>query len=266
MEVLELLCSVDSEVLIADNRYRELAHLQIPIDEVTPSFESHSVQFAQPDFGLALPFASAQAQVNLDGIGFAYGRNAVFQGLSLQLEPGKIYHLQGQNGAGKSTLSKILCGVLKPTKGSIAVNNERTVPYRKPGSVFGYCFQNPDDQLFHATVGEQLRAVGPRNPDQQTRVEQIIRIFGLTGLEAMHPADLPFAMRKRLALASTFAAPRPWYIVDEPTLGQDDTWLWGFGCWLTAMVAGGSGVIVISHAPSFATSLDCTPLTLELHG
>lgn len=255
VEALGLFSAIDSRIHVADNRYRELAHMGFGTVEVEQPAEVYPVPFAQPDFSLTLPPPPNKANVDLDGVGFSYTRNKVFQDLSLQLEPGRIYHLQGQNGAGKSTLSKILCGVLKPNKGTIAVNNERTVPFRKPGSVFGYSFQNPDDQLFHATVGEQLRAAGSRGAEQLARVEQIIRIFGLTGLENKHPADLPFTMRKRLALASTFAVPRPWYIVDEPTLGQDDVWLHGFGRWLMAMVAGGLGVVVISHAPSFTGDL-----------
>lgn len=269
MEALGLLSEIDNRVHVADNRYRELVHMGFSTVEVKPPTEDHPVPFARPDFGLTLPIPPSKVNVELDGIGFSYSRNNVFQNLSLRLEPGRIYHLQGQNGAGKSTLSKILSGVLKPNKGTIAVNNERTVPYRKPGSVFGYSFQNPDDQLFHATVGEQLRAAGPHGAEQLARVEQIIRIFGLTGLDTMHPADLPFTMRKRLALASTFAVPRPWYIVDEPTLGQDDDWVTGFGRWLMAVVAKGSGVVVISHAPSFARSLATETIdlsTLDPHG
>lgn len=262
LEVLNLLGIIESEVYIADNRYRDLAQLDLAAVEVAQPCETHAVRFAQPDFSLALPPPPTKVKVELDGLGFAYSRTKVFQNLSLQLEPGRIYHLQGQNGAGKSTLSKILCGVLKPNKGTIAVNNERTVPYRKPGSLFGYSFQNPDDQLQYSTVGEQLRANGPRDIKRVQRIEQIIRIFGLTGLENMHPADLPFTMRKRLALASTFAVPRPWYIVDEPNLGQDDQWLECFYSWLNLLGASGSGIVVITHAPNILSSIRSVPIEL----
>jgi energy-coupling factor transporter ATP-binding protein EcfA2 len=65
-----------------------------------------------------------------------------------------------------------------------------------------------------------------------------------------------------LALASTFAVPRPWYIVDEPTLGQDDPFMQGFATLLTSLTSEGYGIVVISHAPSFTTLLDSVPFHL----
>lgn len=262
VEVLRLLSATDRRVHIADNRFREFAELGLPLEAVKREPVAYELPFASPDFSATLSPPSFPATVQLDRIAFSYARTKVFDRVSLQLEAGRIYHLQGRNGAGKSTLAKLLCGVLKPDQGSITVNGRRVRPYRTPGSLFGYSFQNPDDQLFYSSVGNQLGLAVAKDNDQRGRVDQIMRIFGLNGLERMHPADLPFTMRKRLALASTFAVPRQWYIVDEPTLGQDDRFMQGFATLLTSLTSVGYGIIVISHAPSFTTLLDCVPFDL----
>lgn len=264
MEVLRLMTASDCRVHIADNRYRELAELGLPIEEVKREHVDYEVPFASPDFSATLSPPSFPATVQLDRIAFSYPRAKVFDRVSLQLEAGRIYHLQGRNGAGKSTLAKLLCGVLKPDQGSITVNGQRVQPYRTPASLFGYSFQNPDDQLFYSSVGDQISLGIAKDNDQRDRVDQIIRIFGLSGLEKMHPADLPFTMRKRLALASTFAVPRPWYIVDEPTLGQDDVWIRGFSEWLQKLSNAGHGVVIISHSPSFTREMGTTVLNMNL--
>lgn len=262
VEVLRLLAAGDNRVHIADNRYREFAELGLPIEEVKRDYVTYEVPFASPDFGATLSPPSFQATVQLDRIAFSYPRTKVFDRVSLQLESGRIYHLQGRNGAGKSTLAKLLCGVLKPDHGSITVNGQRVHPYRTPASLFGYSFQNPDDQLFYSSVGDQISLGIAKDKDQRGRVDQIMRIFGLSGLERMHPADLPFTMRKRLALATSFVVPRPWYIVDEPTLGQDDVFVRKFIGFLQHLAASGHGIMVISHAPSFTGEFSCTPVNL----
>ena len=60
-----------------------------------------------------------------------YGRVRANDGISLTLEPGKIYALVGENGAGKSTLMRVLAGHTRPTSGSIGIDG-KTISYLTP--------------------------------------------------------------------------------------------------------------------------------------
>ena len=80
--------------------------------------------------------------------------------------------------------------------------------------------------------------------------------------DSCHPAELPFVMRKRISLAATLAMDRPWYILDEPTLGQDESFVEFLIALLNDLAENGKGVIVISHSKSFTEKLRGKYLTL----
>lgn len=157
----------------------------------------------------------------------------VLSHLNLRLEPGKTYLLQGPNGSGKSTLCKILTGLIKPSRGEIRMDGHRFEPWRRPGQDVGYHFQDPNFQLFGTKVSSQLAA-------DRTDVSNA---FGLDGLWDAHPLDLPYVLKKRLAIASALSRGRRFNILDEPTLGQDDDSVVS----LNQILVGQAGILV-SHS------------------
>ena len=135
----------------------------------------------------------------------------------------------GQNGAGKTTLAKSLNGLLKPTSGSIKIENLDT---RERGTTkkivtkVGYVFQNPDHQLFNNSVYKEI-AYGPRNiglseNEVDERVREASQVCGIEeDLMKEHPFFLTKGLRQRVAIASILAMRPRTIIVDEPTTGQD---------------------------------------------
>jgi energy-coupling factor transporter ATP-binding protein EcfA2 len=92
------------------------------------------------------------------------------------------------------------------------LNGKPVQPWKKPGSLTRYHYQDPDLQLFATRVAAQW-------PPQS---ERFASIFGLTAFANEHPLDLPYVLRKRLAIGCAIASSTPLIAVDEPTLGQDD--------------------------------------------
>jgi energy-coupling factor transport system ATP-binding protein len=91
----------------------------------------------------------------------------------------------------------------------------------------GYLFQNPDHQIFAATVREEI-TFGPDNlgiPTSETerRVEQALALFGLESYVDRPPATLGYGLRRQVTVASLFALRPSILILDEPTTGLD----WG---------------------------------------
>lgn len=156
------------------------------------------------------------------------GTPALFD-INLEIGSEEFIAFIGQNGSGKTTLSKCLNGLLKPTRGSIVVDDLDT---RQRGIIkqlvtkVGYVFQNPDHQLFNRSVWAEI-AYGPINIglSQSEVKERVIEAAQVAGVHDdvfdTHPYFLDKGLRQRVAIASILALRPKTIIVDEPTTGQD---------------------------------------------
>jgi energy-coupling factor transport system ATP-binding protein len=249
--------------ILSDNRIEEY---KIPFEgkQFAESKKIYESKFNKPSL-IKLKNEISSEVVTINNLWFGYKKNnPILKSLNLVLEPGTIYFLKGTNGAGKSTLAKILSGVLQVRKGEIQVNKSNYNPYKIPGNLFGYSFQNPDEQLFSRTVeNEILIPIKNENDGYKERRELFLKMFGLENVRGLHPAELPFVMRKRIALASTLANDRPWYIIDEPTIGQDDNYTNFLEILFTYLASIGKGIVVISHSINFISKFEAKTLYLD---
>lgn len=158
---------------------------------------------------------------------YADGRLALDR-VSFDLQPGERVALVGPNGAGKTTLFLRLCGVLTGTPGEVAVNglDPADAARRKhlPAHI-GVVFQNPDDQLFSATVLEDV-AFGPLNlgasAGEATRQAwATLEAVGLDGFADRSPHRLSGGEKRRAALAGVLAMNPGVLLLDEPSMFLD---------------------------------------------
>lgn len=204
--LLAHLAGQDVEFMIADNRLSEWFSGQ-----TTRCVGASNAPRLRPD--MFKPAAAMAATVELVDLSFAYiKRQPVFEGLNITLEPGQLHLLRGANGSGKSTLCKILAGLLKPSSGEIRLDGKPIQPWKRPGSLTRYHYQDPDLQLFAMRVFEQL----------PPSLEDLAVALGLDQLLNEHPLDLPYVLRKRLAIGCAIAGGAPLVALDEPTLAQDN--------------------------------------------
>jgi energy-coupling factor transport system ATP-binding protein len=259
----------NSHLFLSDNRLKEYnlyntANIFSPQQDIT-----YDQKFEKPFVDYQLQTQIDEKKIELVDLSFSYVKNDfILNNVNVCLEPSNIYHLKGSNGAGKSTLAKILTGILKgvvKTKnGRLLVNDKEYNVYKYPGSLVGYSFQNPDEQLFSATVENEVLIPIKNEPVEYTRKREIfLGMFGLQNIRKCHPAELPFVMRKRIALAATLAMDRAWYILDEPTLGQDDFFVVFLVELLDYLIKQGKGIIIISHSESFVEKLNVKCLSLR---
>ena len=183
------------------------------------------------------------------------GGTRALHDVSLSVWPGEFIALIGQNGSGKTTLAKHLNGLLQAEAGEVrlAGTDLRTLPLERVAREVGYVFQNPDHQLFAATVAEEV-AFGPRNFGFEgdalaTRVDETLAAVGLGDVRDEDPFLLRKGDRQRLAVATVLAmAPRV-LILDEPTTGLDYPQQRRMLELLARLRAAGTTVIVITHSP-----------------
>lgn len=147
--------------------------------------------------------------------------------VSFELKHGEKATVVGANGAGKSTLLLHTDGLLLPTSGRVVVGGvpvtRRTLPTIR--RTVGYLFQQPDDQLFMPTVGEDI-AFGPANmalddAEIERRVVNALEAVGALELRDHSPAHLSGGQKKRVAIATILAMEPSILVMDEPTAALD---------------------------------------------
>lgn len=187
-------------------------------------------------------------------ITFRYpNRPPALDDVSISIPEGQFVALVGQNGSGKTTLAKHFNGLLRPERGRVSILGSDIAGQATAdlASTIGYCYQNPDHQIFASTVFEEIE-FGPRNlgvSDDEVvrRTGRLLDLVRLRPEADRYPFSLGRGQRQKLAVASVLAMEPRVVIVDEPTTGLD----WQGGEAMMEVMAdlhrGGRTVVIITH-------------------
>ncbi|MFO8173580.1 MAG: energy-coupling factor ABC transporter ATP-binding protein [Gemmatimonadota bacterium] len=167
--------------------------------------------------------SSEPASVDIQELTFGYpGGGDILKGLTLGVKAGERLGIIGPSGAGKTTLLLHLNGILSPRAGTVAIDGQIVAPSRiaRIREWVGLVFQDPDDQLFTPTVGEDV-AFGPRNlglgeEEVARRVKISLDAMDMAGSEKSPPYNLSYGERRRAALATVLAMEPRVLALDEP--------------------------------------------------
>ncbi len=205
------------------------------------------------------------ALFTLRNASFGYARSTpVVRDLTLDLQAGERTVILGANGSGKSTLLSLLDGLLFPQSGEITAFGrqltERALEERHFGAEFrkrvALVFQNPDIQLFSATVWEDvafgpLQLGQPRDAVRET-VDGLLRTLRIEDLRDRPPHTLSDGQKKKVAIASSLATDPDVLLMDEPTNGLDPrTQVWLIEL-LQDLRSRGKTIITATHDLSIA--------------
>ena len=139
------------------------------------------------------------------------------RGFSLGLEEGEFVCLLGTSGCGKTTVLNMLAGFEAPTRGRILLDGK---PVTAPGAERGVVFQGHDSlydwlsALDNIAFG--LRLAGMPRRARRDRAAHFLRMVGLDGQGAKHPAELSGGMKQRIQIARALAADPRILLMDEP--------------------------------------------------
>jgi cobalt/nickel transport system ATP-binding protein len=171
------------------------------------------------------------ALLEFDDLHYTFPGSAIpaLRGASLSIASGQRIALLGRNGAGKSTLLLHANGILRPAAGQVRLDGA-PLEYTRRGLLrvrrqVGLVFQNPDDQLFSASVLQDI-SFGPMNlglsiADVRRRVAEAADLCGISNLLDRPTHALSGGQKSLVALAGVLAmAPRV-LLVDETTSGLD---------------------------------------------
>ncbi|MFC7395495.1 energy-coupling factor ABC transporter ATP-binding protein [Scopulibacillus cellulosilyticus] len=196
--------------------------------------------------------------LELKEVSFEYpnGFKAV-DNVSLSFELGEKAAIVGQNGAGKTTTVKLMNGLLKPDQGDVTVGGLNTKDYTTAqiSRRVGYVFQNPDDQIFHSNIINEIKfgpkVLGFTEEEAEKWVNLAIELTGLSDYLEENPYNVPLSYRKFITIASVIAMDTDVLIFDEPTAGQDLYGVERLTHIINRLQALGKTVIIITHDMEF---------------
>lgn len=150
--------------------------------------------------------------------------------INLDIKKGEFVGLIGHTGSGKSTLIQHLNGLMKPTSGSVYINDQnihdKEVSLKKIRQQVGLVFQYPEYQLFEMTVYKDV-SFGPINMELEEdkvtrRVNESLELVGIEKeVFEESPFELSGGQKRRVAIAGVLAMNPDILILDEPTAGLD---------------------------------------------
>ncbi len=171
----------------------------------------------------------------------------------LSLSPGELTLVIGPNGSGKTTLSKLICGILKPQKGSLFIFGERANDWSlgKIGGQIGYLFQDPSRQLFTSTVWDEMvfvdQVLGKDTEASRGKAMALLERFDMRHLCRRSVYRLSRGEKQRLALCALLMGGPKYLILDEPTTALDRHNREKLYSLMDELVSGGTGLAVITH-------------------
>jgi ABC-2 type transport system ATP-binding protein len=157
--------------------------------------------------------------VEINNLTFMYGRNQVFDNISLTMSSGTIYGLLGENGVGKTTLLRIICGLLYPKTGNCKVFSEQAG--KRLPAVLQEIFYIPEDFTVPAVnILEYARRNGVFYPKfNMQQYEAYLQEFAVPTQRKF--TELSFGQRKKAFIAFALAVNTKLLLLDEPTNGLD---------------------------------------------
>ena len=199
---------------------------------------------------------TAPAFVAIENVSFSYaGGPRVLDSIDLKVQAGEFLAIVGQNGSGKTTLAKHIVGLLQPASGRVTIDGKDRSQMRAAETAreVAYVFQNPDHQIFSATVEEEV-AFGPRNfglpaDEIRRRCDEALEAVGLQDERQGDPFLLSKGERQRLAVASVLVLRPRMLILDEPTTGLDHREQLRMMALVRDLNRAGIAIVIITHTP-----------------
>ncbi|MBS6196257.1 MAG: sirohydrochlorin cobaltochelatase [Clostridiales bacterium] len=199
-----------------------------------------------------------------DNLYFSYDdeKSHSLNGLSLEIKRGHKVAFMGANGSGKSTFFLCCNGIHRPTKGTLYFNGE-PADYSRKGllnlrSKVGIVFQDPDNQLFSASVYQEISFgilnLGVSEEQAKQEVEQVIDYLEITPFRHKPSHALSGGQKKQVSIADILVMHPEIIILDEPAAALDPKHTTMVNKIVDQLTADGITVLMATHDVNYAFS------------
>ncbi|MDQ0150396.1 ABC transporter ATP-binding protein [Eubacterium multiforme] len=159
--------------------------------------------------------------LKLRGIYKKIHNKEILKDLNLEVKENEIFGFLGPNGAGKSTTMKIICGLIKPDKGEVLINNininENRIEALKN---LGALIESPKIYSFFS-ARENLMQIARIEKINENEVDKVLDLVGLKYTNSLKVKNFSLGMKQRLGIAQAIIGNKKILILDEPTNGLD---------------------------------------------
>ena len=185
------------------------------------------------------------ALIEARGLAKAYDGKPAVRDLSFEVRPGSVTGFLGPNGAGKSTTMRLMLQ-LDNGAGSTTFDGQPFSALRQPMRHVGALLEA---KPFHPTrkARNHLRMLAAANGIPTSRVDEVLRLVGLTEVAGKKPKTFSMGMGQRLGLAGALLGDPHTLILDEPANGLDPQGIQWMRQFLKALAGEGRSVFVSSH-------------------
>ena len=197
--------------------------------------------------------------IQVQGLTRYYSSLCAVRDVTFQVNRGEVFGLLGSNGAGKSTTIKMLCGLLKPTRGSVQIVDVDLArhPLRAKAKL-GYLPENPVlyDRLTGAEMLELVGALRKLSPKLlRQRSKYYAQALGLGDKLQAEVGTYSKGMRQKLGIAMTLVHDPEVVLLDEPAAGLDPRYTRLLKEWVRNLSQSGHTVLLSTHITEMAASL-----------
>ena len=190
-----------------------------------------------------------EATIEVDGLRKRFGSAQALDGMSFSVRPGQVTGFVGPNGAGKSTTMRVILGLDAPDDGTALIGGQPYHALRRPLSHVGALLDAAALQPSRRARNHLLWLAHSQGLGA-SRVDEVLRLAGLTSVAGRKAGGYSLGMRQRLGIAGALLGDPPVVMMDEPFNGMDPEgiiWMRGF---LKSLAAEGRAVLVSSHLMS----------------
>ena len=215
---------------------------------------------------MILPSDGAPA-IDVQHLTKLYGTLTAVRDLSFQVAPGEVLGLVGPNGAGKTTTLRSLCGIIRPTSGTIRIAGHDVVEDSVRAKA-ALAFIPDEPHLFeYLTVEEHLKFIARVYgvADAAERIGPLLAELELTEKRGALPGELSRGMRQKLAIACGLLHNPSALIFDEPLTGLDPAGIRKMKTTIMARAREGAAVVLSSHLLQLVEEL-CTRILILQQG
>ena len=163
-------------------------------------------------------------QININSLSKVYANGfEALKKINLTIKKGEILAMLGPNGAGKTTLISIICGIVKPTSGTVTVDNFEIIKdYRETRSRIGLVPQELTLEQFETVFNNvsYSRGLYGKKPNPEY-IEKILKDLSLWDKKDQRLRQLSGGMKRRVLIAKALSHEPSILFLDEPTAGVD---------------------------------------------
>lgn len=182
------------------------------------------------------------------GLDCVRGDAVVFQGVDFDLAPGEVIELHGRNGVGKSSLLRQIAGLVTPAAGTIEWRADRSNAWETGSPVAAQRFVGHRNGLKPGlTAGENLAFWARLEGLPREGVATALEAVGLPAVADRPARTLSAGQQRRVALARLVLAPRPLWLLDEPTAALDRASEESVSRLIEAHCAAGGSALIATH-------------------